>query len=262
MRDLHKEPGPAVAAAIELLQQRDHRVVVVGADAVQRRIVDQVVNIDGGVTLPVQAGQIGEAEGGEDHHGVDSPGLQNGVEPAEAEAGRADFKAINLEGERARALRDAGQDALIVANRMRRSGPVRDLDRRQHPAELLAARAAQQRHHGAGQRIALVAGRLGRSADPFGRLGIDARGAAQRIGNGCAGKPQRAGQGAQGRGGHRSQKYPPWRHQVQLQTLTVRISGSKSAADANGALYQTVIPTAQRHCRRVRSSWSGPGVLF
>ena len=160
MRDLHKEPGPAVAAAIELLQQRDHRVVVVGADAVQRRIVDQVVNIDGGVTLPVQAGQIGEAEGGEDHHGVDSPGLQNGVEPAEAEAGRADFKAINLEGERARALRDAGQDALIVANRMRRSGPVRDLDRRQHPAELLAARAAQQRHHGAGQRIALVAGRL------------------------------------------------------------------------------------------------------
>jgi len=187
MRDLHEEPGPAVAAAVQLLQERDHRVVMVGTDAVQGRVVNEVVDVDGGVVPPVEAAQVGDAGGRQDHHGVDTPGLQDRVEPAEAEAGRADPEAIDLEGERARALRDAGEHALVVAHRMPRLRPVGDLDRGQHAAELLAARAPHQRHHRAGERVAFVPGGLGGRADPLGGPGVDARGAAKRIRDGGAG---------------------------------------------------------------------------
>lgn len=175
MRDLHEEARATIAASVELLEESDHRTVVIGADAVKWRVVDEVVGVDGGVTRPRKRRKVGEPGGGENDDTLDAARVENCIQTIETDALRADFEAFHLEAEFVGAFGDAGEQGFVVADGVRRAAGLDDLEGGEDAAELLSARPTEEGHDSAGERVALVAGGFGGGADACDGVGVDAR---------------------------------------------------------------------------------------
>lgn len=175
MRDLHEKTRTPIAARVEFLEEADHRTIVVGADAVKGRVVDEVVGVNGGVARPRKRREVGEAGGGEDHDALDAARVEDCIQTIETHALRADFEAFHFETELVGAFGDAGEEGFVVADGVRRAAGLDDLEGGEDAAELLSARATEEGHDGAGERVALVAGGFGGGADAGDGLGVDAR---------------------------------------------------------------------------------------
>jgi len=128
--------------------------------------------------------------------------VEDCIQTIETDALRTDFETLDLEAEFVGAFGDAGEERLVVADGVRRAAGFDDLESGEHAAKLLSARAAEERHDGAGEGIALIAGGFGGGANARDGVGIDAGGAAKGVGDRGAGETEGAGEGAQGGGGH------------------------------------------------------------
>lgn len=170
--DLHEEPRPAVAAGVEFLEESDHGAVVIGADAVEWRMIDEVVGVNGGVARPRQRREVGKARRGQDDDALDAARVEDCIQTVETHALGADFETLDLEAELVGAFGDAGEEGFVVADGVGRAAGLDDLEGGEDAAELLTARATEEGHDGAGERVALVAGGFGGGADAGDGVGI------------------------------------------------------------------------------------------
>jgi hypothetical protein len=54
--NVHEQSWPAITARVKLLQKDDHRTIVIGAHAMERRMINEVVGVNRRVPLPAQRG--------------------------------------------------------------------------------------------------------------------------------------------------------------------------------------------------------------
>lgn len=202
VRDLHEEARAAIAASVEFLEESDHGAVVIGADAVEWRMVDEVVGVNGGVARPRKRREVGKAGSGQNDDALDAARVEDCIQSVETDALRTDLEALDLEAEFIGAFGDTGEEGFVVADGVGWAAGFDDFEGGEDAAELLSARAAEQRHHGAGEGIAFVAGGFSGGADACDGVGIDTGRAAKRVGNGGAGETEGASERAQSGGGH------------------------------------------------------------
>lgn len=139
----------------------------------QRGMIDEVVGVDSGVTIPVERGQVGKSAGRQKDYTLDSSGVKYGVEPFDAHALRADNETFDIETQLARAFRDSSEERGVVADCNFRADVFHQFHGSEHAPELLGTRSAQLRHDRTGEWIAFVPGGLCRGPDALCRGCLD-----------------------------------------------------------------------------------------
>jgi len=141
--DFYKKSRAPVTPGIQFAKRRDRRTVMVRADAVRRRTVDELVGVNRGVPMPAQCGEIGKSQSREEDEALNAAGMEDRVEPVEPYAVRTEDEVFDIETQLIGPRGDSGHQGLAVANRDRGSYRFDDLDRRENAPKLLSARSAQ-----------------------------------------------------------------------------------------------------------------------